>query len=312
MIKIIRYNSIHKNFWDTFCQNSNNAIFQNMRDYLEYKEIEKYSDHSLLLLDDDTLVALLPAAQVDRTVISHPFTAHGGIITENNLSHSYLEKLWAGIINYFFKNNLTSIRIKSKFIDQNFGSDSLESFILLSKGFNVYESNLNSVVYLNNPTQFSSRKKRNLKKFEGTYLLSDQNNLKEIYDLIQLTLKNYHGVSPTHSFKELKFLVKTFPKNIELFSAVVDDEISACSVVYKYNKAWHTQYLASSELGRKNGALDSLLVLIGHKAKDVGCTHLSFGISTENNGKVLNNGLFNYKQEFGATARINLTLELTK
>jgi lipid II:glycine glycyltransferase (peptidoglycan interpeptide bridge formation enzyme) len=168
------------------------------------------------------------------------------------------------------------------------------------------------VVYLNNPTHLSSRKKRNLRKFKGNYLLGDQNNLNEIYDLIKITLENYHGVSPTHSFKELNYLIRNFPNNIELFSAVAENKIFACAIVYKYKEVWHTQYLASSELGRKIGALDSLLVLISDKAKDAGCTHLSFGISSENNGKVLNDGLFNYKQEFGATARLNLTLELTK
>lgn len=312
MIKILRYNSIQKNLWDNFCANADNAIFQNKRDYLEYKEIKKSSDHSLVLFDDDTLIALFPAAEIEQTVISHPNTAHGGLITVNNLSHIYFEKLWTEIINYFFENNFTSIKIKSKIIDQNFGSDSLETFTLFSKGFKVYESNLNSVVYLNNPTLLSSRKKRNLKKFKGNYLFSDRNNLNEIYDLIKITLENNHGVSPTHSIEELNFLIENFPSNIELFSAVVKNETLACAIVYKYNELWHTQYLASSELGRKCGALDSLLVLIGDKAKDAGCTHLSFGISSENNGKILNNGLFNYKQEFGATARLNLTLELMK
>ena len=60
----------------------------------------------------------------------------------------------------------------------------------------------------------------------------------------------------------------------------------------------HTQYLAASEEGRRLNALSLLLAeLIGRYA---GRHYFSFGISTEQEGQVLNGGLVAQKEYFGA------------
>jgi len=95
-------------------------------------------------------------------------------------------------------------------------------------------------------------------------------------------------------------LKSRFPKNIELRAAYVDGDIVAGTIVYKYGHVWHTQYLASSEIGKKVGGLDFVIYSLIDEARKEGCEYLSFGASTTQAGKVLNEGLIWQKESYGA------------
>ena len=74
--------------------------------------------------------------------------------------------------------------------------------------------------------------------------------------------------------------------------------VAGC-VVYETENVAHIQYIASSDEGRAVGALDGLFhYLINDVYRDV--RFFDFGISTENGGSVLNNGLLSQKEGFGA------------
>jgi len=70
------------------------------------------------------------------------------------------------------------------------------------------------------------------------------------------------------------------------------------SIFYLYGNVAHSQYIASSDLGRKSGALNLLFielldrVLSAYKIFD-------FGIANENQGRVLNAGLASWKERMG-------------
>ena len=71
----------------------------------------------------------------------------------------------------------------------------------------------------------------------------------------------------------------------------------------------HTQYSVSSEASRAAGALDLLLDwLIREVYPDKPC--FSFGISTEEGGTVLNEGLIAQKEGFGGSAFVHDFYEL--
>jgi hypothetical protein len=66
----------------------------------------------------------------------------------------------------------------------------------------------------------------------------------------------------------------------------------------------HTQYLAASTEGRQ---LDALSLLLAQLIEDTYADrrHFSFGISTEQQGQVLNAGLVAQKEYFGARAIVH-------
>jgi hypothetical protein len=106
------------------------------------------------------------------------------------------------------------------------------------------------------------------------------------------------GANPVHSLAELCLLKSRFPENIRLFGTVIGGQLAAGALVYDCGHIVHTQYLASSDAGRQVGALDFLLLtLIEKYFSDK--RYFSFGISTEDSGRLLNAGLISQKEGFG-------------
>ena len=76
------------------------------------------------------------------------------------------------------------------------------------------------------------------------------------------------------------------------------------ALVYDFGHIVHTQYLGTSDEGRKVGALDFVLnELISKTYSDK--KYFSFGISTEDSGRYLNEGLIAQKEGFGARAIVH-------
>jgi hypothetical protein len=114
-------------------------------------------------------------------------------------------------------------------------------------------------------------------------------------------LEHRFGVAPVHSLAEIERLRRRFPDNIRLHVASLDHEMLAGTVVFESARVAHVQYVASGERGRDMGALDKLFLhlmeeIYGAKA------FFDFGNSTDADGRILNRGLIEQKEGFGARA----------
>ena len=69
------------------------------------------------------------------------------------------------------------------------------------------------------------------------------------------------------------------------------------------------QYIASTEDGRKHGALDTIIDHLIHRIYPQK-RYFDFGTSNERQGQYLNEGLIGYKEEFGARAVIHDTFRI--
>ena len=125
----------------------------------------------------------------------------------------------------------------------------------------------------------------------------DINLLNKFWDVLTINLKNTHNSNPVHSIDEISELVRKFPENIELLCGLYQLEVVAGVIVFKTYNVWHVQYIASSELGNANSALDAVFQKIISSAKDNEVRYFDFGTSNENEGKILNNGLYKFKTE---------------
>ena len=107
-----------------------------------------------------------------------------------------------------------------------------------------------------------------------------------------------------HSAEELKFLQSKFENNIQLWIAKLNDETIAGTVIFVYKNLVHTQYLAANDKAREIGALDLVINSLINKFKNEDKQYFDFGISTENQGRYLNEGLIFQKESFGGRSVI--------
>jgi hypothetical protein len=109
--------------------------------------------------------------------------------------------------------------------------------------------------------------------------------------------------------EEIELLRSRFADDIWLRAAYLDGTMVAGSVLYRYGHVLHSQYSAAADAGRDAGALDLLFAsLLDELAPPI--RMLSFGISSEQGGAVLTEGLTAWKEGFGARSLPHLVYEL--
>ena len=298
MIRIIEYSREHEKIWDEYCIR-NQALFQFTRKFLNYHPENKFKDSSIILLEEDQVIGLFPAAITDDRVFSHPGLGYGGLVVSENTSTKMFGTLLGEVVRHFESTDCKELVIKHKPFFYNSGIDAIEEYFLNNGGFKLHAYELNSLLDLRQEWRMSSRKKRNIKKFRGSVDIEDSDSIAEVYSLIVNVLEKHHSVTPTHSLEELRYLVESFPDEIAIYCARLDGVIVAASIVFEYGDVWHTQYVASGDLGRQFGALDALIFHVMKLGRDKEVRYLSFGSSTEKSGEILNESLFQYKREFG-------------
>ena len=117
-------------------------------------------------------------------------------------------------------------------------------------------------------------------------------------------LQKYHSAKAVHTGEELAMLAERFPKNIRLYVGELDGNMVAGTVIFENNGVAHTQYLANSDTGRQAGALDCVIdYLLSEVYAE--CRYFDFGISNEDEGRYLNEGLIAQKEGFGARAVVH-------
>ena len=107
-----------------------------------------------------------------------------------------------------------------------------------------------------------------------------------------------YGAKPVHTLEEITLLASRFPEQIKQFSAYCGDEIVAGTTIYETPTVAHAQYGAVTEKGRQMGAQAFLFSSLIEQYKDK--RFFDFGISNEKEGRVLNHGLLEWKEGFGA------------
>lgn len=167
-------------------------------------------------------------------------------------------------------------------------------------GANVMKKEASSAIYLQERLPFSElRRRRRRRRSENLgVLMAKSDDFVAFHGILSEVLKK-HQAKPVHSPEEMMLLKSRFPENIELFVALENQQMIAGTLLFIYPQLIHTQYLAANDSARKNGALDFLLCsLIEHYQNQK--IYFDFGISTENNGQFLNEGLIHHKEGFGA------------
>uniref|UniRef100_UPI00258526E4 GNAT family N-acetyltransferase n=1 Tax=Ruminococcus sp. TaxID=41978 RepID=UPI00258526E4 len=111
-----------------------------------------------------------------------------------------------------------------------------------------------------------------------------------------------HDAKPVHTAEEIILLKeKHIPGLIRLYGVYLDDIMIAGTMLFSFNnEVLHTQYLAHDTRYSSLYPMNYLIYQVMKLAKDEGYRALSFGISTEAHGMVLNTGLASFKEGFGA------------
>jgi hypothetical protein len=303
-IKIKKYQIKNLNEWDNFLLDTKYHHFFFKRNYIDANN--KIIDHSLMFYKNEKLIAILPAnlSENKKILSSHDGLSFGGLIKSKYCKTFDVLEIFESLIIYA-KSELIN-KINYKLIPFIYSSclNEEDRFVLNQFKFRMNKFEISSYINLDSKFIFSSRKKRNIKKFKRIadkfLIIRDIRYLKAYWSILENVLKK-HYANPTHSFEEIDYLIQNFNNNIIPFFILDKKNLEVISGVILFENAQvvHTQYIASNDYGKKIGANDYLIsYLIDHYRSK---KFFSFGKSSDSNNKyAINQGLLNSKEEFGS------------
>ena len=309
MIEIVQYTSQQSEEWDSFVRESKNGTFLLERRFMDY-HAHRFHDCSLMIYDDHLLVGLFPA-NVDSTthvVYSHQGLTYGGLLLNTESTQLQTLQMMQAILLWLI-DFLQARRLIYKPIPYIYSTCSAQEdlYALFRAGGRLTTRSVSSVVSMSNPLRMRKLRLRGAVKAidNGLYISrmtdEDWDMLKAFWDILDEVLFSRHNVYPVHSIDEMKLLMSRFPQQIKLFTVCKEQQVVAGCVVFITTNVAHIQYIAASDEGRQLGALDLLFRhLINERFKQM--AYLDFGISTENGGQWLNEGLIFQKEGFGGRA----------
>lgn len=300
--------------WDAFCAGAYNATFLHTRRFLSYHG-DRFQDRSVVLLDGNRWLGALPAAvhpaQAD-CVLSHPGSSYGGIVHQGQLrGAAMLEALQAcrALLAGAGYRRLQYKAVPGIYHQSPAGDD---VYALFRLGARTYRCDLSSCIDLAHRLPLPERRRRGLKKAQkaGLELGAGQEHIAALWDILAANLERKHGVRPVHTPQEIALLADRFPEAIQFRVARLGGEVVAGTVLFASPMVRHAQYIAVSEAGQELHALDFLFDRCIAEAAAAGARYFDFGISTEEQGTVLNEGLYRFKSEFGASGVVHSFHEL--
>jgi len=302
-MRVIRYNVSKAAEWNHFINGSKNGLFLFSRSYMDYHK-DRYHDHSLMIYKKEKLMAVFPANENSKIIHSHAGLTFGGLIMSFDIKIADCISIFDHIILYYKSNEIGEINYKTiSYIFQKYPSQE-DLYALFRHDAVLFRRDISSVIQVSERIKFSETKRQSVKKClkEGIELF-ENDNFTDYWLLLSKVLARFNA-KPVHTLDEIHLLKKNFPSQIRLFEARLKEDLLAGVVIYDYGTVAHTQYMANSENGRKSGALDFInFHLINEYFKNH--RYFSFGISTEKNGRFLNEGLILQKEMMGARAVVN-------
>ena len=289
--------------WDALVDRSRNGNLLHRRGYMDY-HADRFADCSLVVERGGEFVAVFPANVQDRAVTSHGGLTYAGLIAGHALRAESTLALFEQIGNHY--RALGVQRVIYKAVPHVFHAFPAEEdlYALHRLGARLARRDLSSVIALQEPYRFTPGRRRAVTRAKRAGIDVQANaDPAGFHRLLSEALRRHDAV-PTHSLAEMRMLQSRFPQHIVLHEARRDGALLAGVLIYDFGHVVHTQYLAASAEGRQLDALSLLLAeLIEHTYASR--RHFSFGISTEQQGQVLNAGLVAQKEYFGARAVVH-------
>lgn len=314
-VQVLPYSEQNAARWDEFVARAPMATFLHSRRYLSYHG-DRFMDVSLLVEDNkQRLVGLLPAAvdpALKTRVVSHPGITYGGMLHDGRLRGEQMVEALSCVRSYYAAQGFASLRYKAVPVIYHQAPSADDSYALFRHGAVRYRCDLSCAIDLAHRQVRSERRKRGLKKSlkEGIQISEGADFIEPLWEVVTDNLTRKYGLKPVHSVSEIMHLASLFPENIRFVVALREAHVVAGVVLFVTAQAIHAQYTASSTTGYDVCALDAVFEHCLAQATSTGMRYFDFGNSNEQEGRVLNTDLYQFKSEFGASGAVHDFYEL--
>lgn len=300
MIEVKRYNTEDALTWDDFVSQSKNGTFILKRGFMDYHQ-DRFLDHSLMIYQDDKLLAVVPAHQKDDVLYAHQGLTYGGFVWHQKIKFTQAFECFKAALAYTHDQGINTLNLKEiPRIYARIPSDELDYFLNLAQA-QCLKKEVALVIDYNNALGFEKNRREGLNRARRHDLrVVCDDNYEGFWNSILIPeLSQKHQAKPVHSLEEIKLLAGRFPDEIKQVSVYYNDKLVAGTTVFLTPTVVHPQYVMGDADKNKLGSIDfAYEFIINEFAQDR--RYFDFNTSSEAEGTLLNSGLLFWKQTCGA------------
>ena len=326
--EIKEYDESDRDEWDELVEcDSANGTFLNTRRFADYHPKNRFDEKSYVFRDKKGNVAAVCLGNIlscdDKKVYySYQGATFGGpIISRKYYKAKYVIPIIRQLTDALYDEvDEIIIRPTPKLFSEE-DSELLE----YSLYYNGYEERreLTSVISFENYkvdiiSNLSQGKRTHVHKCENRGIevreIFSDDEVIEYYGILCENLLKY-DTTPVHSIKELlDFKNNRLKKECGFFGAYLDGRMVAGGMLFYFHntKVVHAQYLSEKNEVLKLSPMTYLYYWIITEMKRRGFRSISWGNTTEDYGRMINEGLINSKEDFGSGYGSNLSFHIRK
>ena len=297
---IKRYESTDYKNWNVFVDTAKNATFLFHRDFMEYHQ-DRFEDYSLIVLDGNRWVAILPANGVGTTLFSHQGLSYGGLVYDDKVKLANCIEIFKKLLFFLQSNGIEKLQIKMiPSIYHNQPAEELNYALFLVNATLIRRDSLSVIDRLFTNTLSTVRQRGIKSGIKNQLVIKEVASFDDFWEKVLVpNLEIKFDVKPVHSLEEITKLKRLFPNNIRQFNVYHEGDIIAGTTIFESKNVAHCQYISTQKSKKELGGLDYLfnyLITDVFKSKQF----FDFGNSNINSGRNLNSGLSYWKESFGA------------
>ncbi|MBU6158229.1 MAG: GNAT family N-acetyltransferase [Bacteroidetes bacterium] len=319
-IEVRRFSQQVESEWDQFVSDNNrNATFLHLRKFFNHNPLNQEDDASLMFYKKNKLISVLPAAIIEQASVhilnSHPRSTYGGYVLHDSVGVKDAVEIVDATVAFAADHQIDEIVIRNPFrIFHSLPSDETD-FAMWHHGFTLKYREIESVILLGENTRqyYDDSTLRSIKKSNKLVQVMPSDDWNAFWNILEMNLTQKYHRRPTHSLEDFNRLQSLLPDGlVKLFAAYEGDNMIAGIVVFLANKkCLHAQYIASDSNYQHLRPLNAIIDYVVNWGVAEKFTYLNLGTSNEQQGRFLNEGLFRFKEGFGAKGILREAMHLT-
>lgn len=309
MIRVERYTSAWKSHWDTVVRRAHNGHFMFERDFMEY-HADRFDDHSLLFLDDDTPMAVLPAHRKGEDLISHQGLPFAGLVWVDAVRMSAMSNVVQILIDHLKANGLARLIYTPVPAPYKRFHDDGDVYQLERVGALLRETKVSCAVRVGTSPGIATTRGKHMRRAQRNGLQIDPKlDMARAYEMISTFLEKKSYRPPVHTLDELQLLARRFPDQIHVHGIFKEDSLLHSIISFHSESCIRLQYMGGTEQGREHYAPDFFYALLFQDPVNQG-RWIDFGTSMDLATGELDPELHWYKESFGGRSSLVRTFVL--
>ena len=302
MFEVRRYMADNASEWNSFVAASKNGTFLFDRRFMDYHS-DRFRDHSLMVLREGRLYALLPANERGDVLVSHGGLTYGGLVMSRQCSARGVVDAFTAINDYLRQQHFRSVVYKAIpwIYHQLPAEEDLYALTAVCQA-RLTIRDISSAIVGTRRLRFAESRRSGLRKALKVGLtVCESDDVDAFWHILNDNLIRKYAVNPVHTVDELRLLQSRFPDQIKLWLVLDGDMPVGGTLLFLTPQVLHTQYISANDYGKQHGAID---LLFNHLINNiyVDYPYIDFGKSTVSNSADLNEQLIFQKEGFGARA----------